>query len=312
MSFILDKPQKVDHPAPPGSKEWCRLVTASKVPAILGMSPFQSQYGIWHQMNGIEPPEEHSMADRFLVGHILEPAMAAYWHGHNPSWRLTPDEVQVTNPNLPFPNAATPDRIATQGRKHTRRETACTHQYKSVTDWEEFSALRDGADIPDPWLVQICWEQLVSGLTEHPAQLVIVGPYLQFLILDVPYDAELANILIDEVAKFLHTLDGEPPEPALPRDVKIARAKHPDIEDRTVELPAELAQQWADAKATQKEAAAAKTAADKHADIIAAQVLDTMAGAAAATRPDGEVVATRTANKKGVVTLRAKTPKASP
>ena len=43
----------VTNPPTPGSDEWLRRVTASKVPAILGVSRFKSQYTLWHEMAGL-------------------------------------------------------------------------------------------------------------------------------------------------------------------------------------------------------------------------------------------------------------------
>ena len=47
-----EKPTIVATPPAPGTEEWMRLVTASKVAAITGNSPWQSPFSLWHRMKG--------------------------------------------------------------------------------------------------------------------------------------------------------------------------------------------------------------------------------------------------------------------
>ena len=41
----------------PGSASWLRQVTASKVAAILGVSPWHSPLSMWRLMKGLDEPE---------------------------------------------------------------------------------------------------------------------------------------------------------------------------------------------------------------------------------------------------------------
>lgn len=60
----------ITDPPRPGTPEWRRIVSASKVPAILGLSRWQSPLSMWLKMRGdIEPtPPAAGQADRFLWG----------------------------------------------------------------------------------------------------------------------------------------------------------------------------------------------------------------------------------------------------
>ena len=100
----------------PGSPEHMRMITPSKVSAILGISRFTSPYRIWHQMRGNLPPEPAS--EIFARGHDFEPAMAEIWRRENEGWRLSRGEVQIVcEPSrFGFPAAATVDRRASRGR----------------------------------------------------------------------------------------------------------------------------------------------------------------------------------------------------
>ncbi|MER2224040.1 MAG: hypothetical protein ABS976_20875, partial [Rhodococcus sp. (in: high G+C Gram-positive bacteria)] len=50
--------------AEPGSPEWLKLITASKIPSILGISRFKSQFSLWHEMAGNLPSEPIGMAQQ--------------------------------------------------------------------------------------------------------------------------------------------------------------------------------------------------------------------------------------------------------
>ncbi len=290
----------VRQPAKPGTDEWARLVTASKVAGIVGESHYATPYSVWNTMTGIRV-EEPGMEDRFLTGHAMEHALAYWWAAKNPEWRLSRGEVQVTNPALPFPNAATLDRVTTmvnrsRGPKHSR----CL-QFKTVSDWEEYQALT-AETLPVDWLIQETWEMLISGLTEHPAIIVVAGPYYEWREFEVPYDPEFAAELCAAVRDFLTTLDGEPPAPTAPADYRIAKARHPEIDDDAdpVILDADVAAEWDRAKTESKTAAAAKRAADKRADVAGAVILEALGRASTAVDADGEVCAKRVATKRGI------------
>lgn len=304
----------VDQPAAPGSPEWRRLVTASKIAGICGISPYATPYTVWHEMNGVEPPTPtQSAEDRFRTGHAMEAALAWWLADRHPEWQLSRGEVQVTRDDLGFPNAATPDRIATDRGCHRGRAHSRTVQFKTVGDYDEYRAIKDDGIIPDHWLTQICWEQHVSGLTRNPAVLVAAGPYYDWCELEVPYDAQLARVLVDRARGFVDSLDGAPPEPTAPADVRIARAAHPDIDPDAdpVTIPDDLAVDWDAAKAAQKQARGEAKTADGAVDVVAARLLEAMGTAAEACTADGRVIARRVATKRGIQLRWVKPPAAS-
>ena len=87
----------------PGSPEHMRMITPSKVSAILGISRFTSPYRIWHQMRGNLPPEPAS--EIFARGHDFEPAMAEIWRrekdGGCPAVKSKSSANQAASDSLP-------------------------------------------------------------------------------------------------------------------------------------------------------------------------------------------------------------------
>lgn len=291
----------VKDPAPPGSPEWARLVTASKVAAIMGESNYSSPYAVHCLMNGVRE-DTTGMADRFLTGHAMELALRYWMQERHPEWRFSTGEVQVTHPGLPFPNAATLDVIATDDGRRRGPKSSRSVQFKTVGDWDEYRNLTPET-VPAEWLIQVTWEMLISGLTQHPAILAVAGPFYDWREFEVPYDAELAAILVSEVLAFVATLDGPPPAPTAPRDYKIAKLRHPDVDVDAdpVTIDAATAREWDLAKTEAKTAAAAKRAADKRAETAGAAILEALGTATVAVDPDGHPCATRTVTKRGIV-----------
>ena len=299
----------VTHPAPPGTPEWEKLVTASKVAGIVGESAYSTPYSVWNTMHGIRV-EPSGMEDRFLTGHAMEHALAYWWAAKNPGWRLSKGEVQVTNPHLPFPNAATLDRIATkQGHARSPKHSRCV-QFKTVSSWEEYQNLTPET-IPADWLIQETWEMLTSGLTRLPALLVVCGPFYEWKQLEVPWLPEFAAELVESTKR--HLALTEPPAPTAANDYKIAKLRHPDIDDDAapVVIDHDTASEWDTHKTAAKAAGAAKRAADKAADVAGAKLLEAMGTAATATNPDGHVIAKRIATKKGVQLRHVPVPEAA-
>src|SRR5699024_9712697 len=157
----------------PGSPEWQRIITPSKIPAILGKSRFESPYRLWHRMRGDLPGDPPN--DRFTAGHALEHALAYIWKQENPGWVLSPGEVQVRGDRdrLGFDAVATVDRRASRG---TFRRVVEFKTARSLEDWgDQFTD-----DVPLDYYLQVQAQQIITGWTEHPAHLLVMGPFFQW------------------------------------------------------------------------------------------------------------------------------------
>ena len=69
----------------PGGAGWLTTISSSKVPIILGLSPWSSPFALWHEMAGNVEKQEMD-AGRAKVGHYAELMLVPYWLAENPGW----------------------------------------------------------------------------------------------------------------------------------------------------------------------------------------------------------------------------------
>ncbi|WP_165587388.1 YqaJ viral recombinase family protein, partial [Mycobacteroides abscessus] len=175
----------------PGSPEWLSIITPSKVPSILvdqhgtTISRWKSQYTLWHEMAGITAPAPISEArqDDFDYGHACELAAREYWKFKNPDWRISQGEVQISNPDLPFPNLAT---IDLRGSRGSLRRVV---EVKTARDLGEFGDDGSG-EIPRDYAAQILMQMLITGWHDT-ADLVCWAQYGKPRIYHVEWDAQI-------------------------------------------------------------------------------------------------------------------------
>lgn len=193
---VLDKSEL----AAPGSPEWARIVTASKIPTILGVNPFETEYELWMIMSGMVQPEELE-GDHLKWGHLAEESLVRWWLHKNPGWKAGKDEVAYTDTDLPFPNQATLDRRAVRGSK--RHIIECKTSDSRVT-WEN--------GLPTHYYVQAIAQMGISGI--HTASVVAQLHSTVPKIYEVEWDGDLWEGIVDQVHDFVGTLgNAEPPIP---------------------------------------------------------------------------------------------------
>jgi len=220
----------------PGSPEWNRRITASKVAAILGVSPWDSPRSCWHEMRGDVPrPESSQVMKR---GHYLEPAILAWWR----------DQHDIKGVSVPFDGewweqwnpqpvyeledwaAATPDALAfIDGLPALVEAKSAAYD----DDWGD-----PGTDvIPAYYLCQVYWQMHVSGV--HRCYVPIIGPRLKFAEYVVDYDPAIGADLEQRMRAFYDSLAADVP-PQLDDSVAtfdVIRKLHKDIESgESVEL----------------------------------------------------------------------------
>lgn len=218
----------------PGSPEWQRKITASKVAAILGVSPWDSPRSVWHAMRGELPREEASEVQK--RGHYLEPAILAWWRDQHD---VSDNAFEWTNqPTFALGDwaAATPDALA-----HFRDDQRALVEAKSAAyddDWGD-----PGTDaIPTYYLVQVWWQMHVSGV--HRCYVPVLTSRLRFAEYVVDYDAEIGADLERRMRAFYDSLAADVPPPL---DDSVAtfqsmRRLHPEID---LELTRELTREQA-------------------------------------------------------------------
>jgi putative phage-type endonuclease len=269
----------------PGTPEWATKATASKVAAMLGLSPHESPFQLWHRMRGDIPWEVDN--DTLRRGHYLEPAIAHWFADQHPTW-----VVDITGA---WANLSRPGQVATPDRLLKRRNIARTPfgllEVKSANnDWEWGAELTD--EVPDGYRAQALWQMDTLGL--DVCHFAVLMPYMEFREFVVPYDAEDAKWVRDKVRAFMDSVEAGAPEPDIDESdhtYQAIRKLHPDIADRSVELTAATAAAWLDAIRAEEAAKHEKTAAKS---AVAAEM-----GDAKAARFAGVTYATRQSKAGG-------------
>lgn len=243
--------------AAPGSEEWRNLITGSKISAIMGDSRWDTKWTLYQMMTGAVDAEPSK--DIFRVGHAAELMLAELWKMENEGWKLSPGEVQYTDKTLPFPNAATLDRRGSRGRARKYIE------FKTARRLEEWGDL-DGSKMPRDYQRQAIWGQGISGFTEEPAEIMVMGPFFKHFTYKVEFDQDIFDQMCEEADKFYRQVRDriEPPNEGKPCDYKVVRRMHPSIhEGELAEVNSFLVDLWQTkvqmAKDVQVEADALKT-----------------------------------------------------
>lgn len=218
----------VKHAPKPGSEKHRRILSASKIPAILGLSPWKTPAEQWLEMTGrLEP--EITEADYLTWGHVAEASLIDWWHHHNPDWKLSrrrvtktgaSREVTYTNDSLGFDNIATLDAVATLGDQQRILECKTSNNH---TLWA------DG--LPETVLAQVMGQMIISGI--HQATVIAqVGSSVPELY-EVEYDHSLAATMVQVLTDFMATLDADQP-PAIDEhliDEELDKIVDPSFDD---------------------------------------------------------------------------------
>lgn len=226
--------QIITDPPRPGTPEWRGMITASKVPVILGLSPWQSPYRLAAEMMGLIEPEEISpqKQDMFLYGHAAELSMAYFWSKKNPEWDVSDGEVALTEPDLPFPNLVTVDRLATHKETGERRIL----EMKTVNSFDQLAKWRKPGEphsVPANYEAQHLFQKGVSGIHEGEVLVQAMGAPESH---NVTWDALLFARIVKRCNEFYNLLQ----EGTLPNlddttsTYETVRGLHPDIERDTV------------------------------------------------------------------------------
>ena len=216
----------------PGSPEWMQTMSASKVAAVLGLSPYMSRFTLWHQMAGTVAKEPTN--DAMRRGHYLEPAIRA-WLADQITGKIVRTGTW-THPEIPWATA-TPDGLAFVGGA---RGGAQLVEIKSASNGDEWGA--SGTDeIPAGYRAQIMWQLFVTGATYCRVGALL--PFLEFRQYQVKYDRAEAEWILEAVREFMDSLSTRTPPPldGAESTYQTVRQLHPEIDDVEVEVPYEIA-----------------------------------------------------------------------
>lgn len=241
-----------------GSPEWTRRITASKVAAVLGLSPWQSPYSLWRLMRGEIPADPgNAYTSR---GTLLEPAVLQWWTeekapavvGDWTAWTCDPQstytlgEWAAATPDMAICPLA-PEEPGKVGRK-ILPPRVLVEAKTTAQEW--------GGDLPAYYLVQVLWQLHVSGA--DVCHVAVLGPRLvfeEYVIRADDYREDMALIEGRARAFYDSLADDVPP----PLDDTVAtydavRRLHPEIErGESVEVPADVARALVEWTAVEKD-----------------------------------------------------------
>lgn len=228
----------------PGTPEWhaarANGLGGSEIAPVLGLSPFESRFSLWHRKTGMANPVvendvmywgkllERTIREEFNRRHYLDDGFVAHEAG---TWRHVDRQWQVANPDgLIWPLIL--DRQEEPPVSMLEVKTARTDD-----GWGE-----EGTDqIPIYYRTQVLWYLDVFGLDLcHVAVLIGGSEYREYQVTAAPDEAAFMR---ERAVDFLGTVRRRerPDIDAHDQTYQVIREMHPDIEDVAKEVPASIA-----------------------------------------------------------------------
>lgn len=262
----------------PGDPEWATKMSASKVAAMVGLSPYESRFSLWHKMAGNLAWDDGENEDEKRRGHYLEPALRQWLRDQHPELTIERTGTWVHN-DRPW-QIASPDGLA----HHEDGDTRLVECKTSANDYEWGEPGSD--EIAPYYKPQIQWALDVLGL--QTCHLSVLTSYLTFVEYRVDYDPAYAAWLRDEAQRFMASLalGNQPNIDEHGETYKALRRLHPGIEDTEVEVPEQVRIRYGEAQAAEKAAKAAKAG-------VVNELAHLMGDARIAKTPSGLTVAYR-------------------
>lgn len=240
-----------------GSPEWHDArrtrINGSEIAAVMGISPFESPFSLWHRKAGSLP--EVLTNDVMYWGTALEPVIREEWnkrhylegglHAHKTGqWRHKDRDWQGGSPDgLIYPlvaeDAAAPPLALLEVK---------TARYDD--EWGEEGT----EEIPVHYRAQVLWYLDVFGLQVcHVAALIAGSDYREYA---VNYDAGEVELMRLKAREFLDTLAGQvaPRIDGHESTYAAIRVLHPDIDPTSVDLPAAVAVPYLESLAAVRDA----------------------------------------------------------
>jgi putative phage-type endonuclease len=207
-------------------------MTASKLSAVLGLSPWTSPYTLWQLMAGNEEPGEQTKD--MARGHYLEPGIAAWFKDQHPEWDVVYPAGTWTRDDAPW-MVVNPDGLV---------GTNAVLEIKTDARGDEWG--EPGTDqIPVWYRAQAMWGMDITG--REVTHFAVLGSYLDLKEYVVEYDADDAAFARERAAAFLASIEaGEPPAlDGHDSTYKTVRKLHPAIDkDADAEISADLAREF--------------------------------------------------------------------
>lgn len=232
----------------PGTTGWetarATRVGGSEVAALVGMSPWESWFSLWHRKRGLLPAADDS--EHMWWGRNIEPVVAERYALEHPEWEVRRTGTWV-NRDRDY-QVVSPDRLLVRPgggawelleikHPHDPYGEATGPDGELVALWGESGT----AQIPPYYRCQALWQMDAFGLERCRFAVYFGGgDYREYV---VSYDAGDALVLRKRAVEFLDAVaDGiEPTIDGHTATYSALQAMHPDIADVDVEIPDDVA-----------------------------------------------------------------------
>lgn len=172
----------------------------SEIAAVLGLSPWESRFSLWHRKSGLVSPQADN--DRMAWGRYQEDSIARWYADEHPEWTVRRTGMwRHTTREWQFANL---DRIAILGRQLKVVEIKIAG---SGDGWGEAGT----DEIPVYYRCQVLWYMDCLGIDEAVVVVSIAGQSPREYL--VRYDIDEALLLREEAQAFLASIElGERPD----------------------------------------------------------------------------------------------------
>lgn len=237
----------------PGTPEWEEArgglcITATEIAAVLGLSPWQSRFSLWHKKAGLPSPPFETKPE-MEWGSRLEPAVAQKYADEHPELTLT--ETGTWRHAEREWQRATPDRIADDRLVEIK-----------TSPWGDgWGPDGDDDGVPIYYRCQAMWQMDTLGYRRTDFAVLISGhDYRRYTVWFDEVDAELMR---DMAQTFLHDVEhgNRPPIDDSEATYQTIRRQPEGLEDIDVEIPVETADRYENAQIQAKAAEAELTGA---------------------------------------------------
>lgn len=264
-------------------------VSASEIPAVLGISPYQSRFDLWWaKRNGEHGSDDNAQMRR---GRRVEPLIIDDFREAHPEFNVA--TVGLVSNVLRGWQVCTPDGLVFESSGEQMRrwragedyvtEPVATLEAKSAASGDGWGE-RGTDQVPVHYRAQVLWQMDVLGLPVAYVPVWVGFDYREYV---VEYDLDDVLFMRDAARDFLDSLEkGEPPEvDGHPATTVRLKRLHPKLEDTQVEVSRHVLAQYQAARRLADAATERKRLAENR---LRAQL-----GAARVATLDGRKVASR-------------------
>lgn len=275
----------------PGSPEHRTAISASKVAALVGLSPYASYKSLWLEMTGRVEPEDID-SEVLEYGRRREDDIIRFFKDYYAEKPLGPTATYVDPMHSNW--IATPD--ATMGDAVIEAKTA-----RFADEWGPKGSIQ----VPIHYMIQVMWQMARTGADEA---FIVADVMMSYRVYQIKWDdvcdgipgykvdRDLPSIteIEDAATRFEADVlfDVEPDWDGSDATYKAARRMHPDIAEGEVTIPRELAVEFAAAKKLKDEGEAAVKK-------VSSEILACMGGIKNGKLDSGEKVFSLTARGNG-------------